>query len=320
MSGNSNTTVFEKDTGYRRQHGINFLMPFVLFVVVFFVMPTDLFSTALWYDAQGWNKVLTSQVNIDTLPLVFWRADIVGMVSLEGTIFSLMMMAVQMLMTAIIYESGPWVNGQNIALLPALFGLASKKNTRIRLDTLNAGKFMALAAWIGLVIFDGYTSIQFRGSNGVQYSLMALIVFAIMYENVMSEILFGESLRRTVNLIPTLFELVPILIAWVISEWNLMGQRIDAARTDKRPKGGGFNNNNRNNERPRENRPTPPPNRPREPQPTNARPAPAPAPPPRRPAEMLDFDDDDGMETYLHNRMPLPATMPQPRDNGRPRG
>ena len=146
------TNIFEKDTQFKRQHTINLLGPILLFGALAFVMPIDNFSTGLWFDNQGWNMVLNSKIDIATLPIVFLDFLVAGQVSVEGLVFSIMLTLVQFLMTAMIYEAGPWVQNDRIGLVPAVWRILRRD---IPASRINASKWAALAVWIMLVIFDG---------------------------------------------------------------------------------------------------------------------------------------------------------------------
>jgi len=208
---NSKPSFFDTDAGFKRQHIPLLLFPLLLIYVITFVFPTDLFTTALWWDGQGWALVWTDEVPsiIDKL-----NQYIPGDASAEAVGFSFGMIAFQFIVTLKIYECGSWLrSGSPIGLVPLLWEIFRKRE---KMENVNPSKAAWVAMWIFLVAFDGITSYSYRSNPTPRITavgtvvetapvLSTLIVHSIFFENILSEIMLGESLRGTVNVLFMLY-------------------------------------------------------------------------------------------------------------------
>lgn len=204
---NSKPSFFDTDSGFTRQHVPLLIFPFVLLYVFTFVMPTDLFTTALWWDSQGYALVWT-----DTVPSIISRLSqyIPGEASGEAVGFSFGMIAFQLIVTFKIRECGSWLRDESpIGLFPLLWKMARKRE---KFENINPSKAGWVVLWIFLVAFDGITSFSYRSNPAERITaagvvvetapvLSTLIVHSIFFENILSEILLGESLRGTINVL-----------------------------------------------------------------------------------------------------------------------
>lgn len=196
MSGKSNETFFDKDSGFKRQHVALLVMPLALILCVTFIMPTDLYSTARWWDQQGW-QLVWQDGDVNNPVIDAFERVIPGTASAEGVAFSAAMIMFQLIVTMRIYQEGSWLrSGSPIGLASMSWKIAKGQE---KFENVNASKAAWAGVWVFCVLFDAFTSFSYR-STAASATITTLIVHAILVENVLSEIMFGESLRGTINL------------------------------------------------------------------------------------------------------------------------
>jgi hypothetical protein len=193
---NNRESLFDKDVGFKRQHVPLLIMPALLLLLVTFILPTDLFSTAKWWEMQGWTLVW--QPGEIANPIIIALDNMIpGTTAAEAVAFSAAMIGFQFIVTLKIYQEGSWLrSGSPIGLVPLIWKLA-KSNERF--ENVNPSKAAWAAVWLFCVLFDAYTSYSYR-STATSSTLITLIVHAIFAENVLSEIMIGETVRGTINL------------------------------------------------------------------------------------------------------------------------
>lgn len=167
--------------------------PFLLILIVRYVIPTDLFSTALWFDSQGWNLVWTDQVSAG--PVVLLDNLVPGSASVEGLVFSAVLMLGQLLITGMMIQSGGWLTGTDRGnFMSVMRDIFTRK---VKIEQLNMQKFTFLFAWLGFVAFDAYTSVVYRTATTSQVDIVTVLTHSLFMENIFSEIFLGETLLST---------------------------------------------------------------------------------------------------------------------------
>ena len=191
----NNKSFFDKDVGFQRQHTPLLFMPFLLLLCVTFILPTDLFSTAKWWEGQGWTLVW--QEGDVSNPLVNALNDFIpGTAPAEAVAFSAAMIGFQFVVTLKIYQEGSWLRSNSpIGLGPLIWELAKRRES---VKNINPSKMAWVAIWLFCVLFDAFTAYQYRSTETTS-DWTTLLVHSVFYENVLSEILIGESLRGTIT-------------------------------------------------------------------------------------------------------------------------
>ena len=227
--------VWDTDVTMRREDVALVIFPLLLYLCLRYIIPTDLFSTALWFQARGWAMVFNTTVAPDSA-MVFVDSLVPGQVAVEALVFSVVLTLTQLVMTYKIAKAGEWVRGQqNVSMSLAIYRLL--KGT-VKPEAINWYKFGWLAFWIFCILFDSMTSVQFRvsgqeGAPTMHAGLIEVFTFSVFYENMFSEILLGESLRGTITLFMIVLASIPAGRSFIDET------REKFKRTQQRPSQGG---------------------------------------------------------------------------------
>lgn len=200
--------IWDTSITMRREDVALIIFPFLLYLCLRYVIPTDLFSTALWFESRGWQMVFNSTVAPDSA-MVFVDSLVPGQVAVEALVFSVILTLTQLVMTYKIAKAGDWVRGQPGVSFSLMAYRLIKGN--VKPETVNWYKVGWLAFWVFCIVFDSMTSVQYRvsGDQPMSVGLIEVFTFSLFYENMFSEILLGESLRGTLTLILVVLAAVP---------------------------------------------------------------------------------------------------------------
>ena len=150
-----------------------------IIVAVMFALPSDLYTSAKWFDSLGLQGGLPGDGNLfgQASVVKFWK--ILPPVSYEATGFSLFLFFANMATALMAASKGEW-SKSHPGLVRIVFGYARGEE----IDKFNYAKFGWLMANIFSNAFDTFTDADFRGwqgSGGAWLYIQALAMSFIYY-------------------------------------------------------------------------------------------------------------------------------------------
>lgn len=150
-----------------------------IIVALMFALPSDLYTSAKWFDSLGLQGGLPGNGNLfgEGSVVKFWK--ILPPVSYEGTGFSLFLFFANMATALMAASKGTWSDSHS-GLVKIVFGYAKGENIR-NFNYAKLGWFMGMVA---SNTFDTFTDADFRGwqgSGGVWLYIQALAMSVTYY-------------------------------------------------------------------------------------------------------------------------------------------
>lgn len=153
----------------------------IFFAALFYATPTDLFSTSLWYDSNVPNLVFSETSGL----FARLRRSLPVDVSLEATVFSVILWLAQMIFGIKAALAGTWVNGRakDISLFTFIYRFTKGE---IRSEDVNWDKVNNFTIMFILSIFDTFTDTEWKAGTATGH-MGKMFVLSYLYNNMGSE-------------------------------------------------------------------------------------------------------------------------------------
>jgi hypothetical protein len=292
MARNENQeSAFDAQVGYERYHTGIFAAIIAFYFVTRVILPTDLYSSAIWL--QGFDRPTPWSAPPDDaisqrvfgflysiVPEYTSDGQSAREIGVEPITFSIVISLMQIMFTLSMHEQGPWIKGgddrgrDQRSRLPFIFVLTAMwRNWRghpggVKPADLNGAKFAFLFLWLSFVLLDGITSVSYRMAAGTNSTapawvfIVVTICYAFILENLASEYIIGEGLRRILSVAAILLLSVPAIVNFFVEwteKWTGLKNRARSGRQRLSGGGGGGQPQPPRSNQPRqEPRPQPP--------------------------------------------------------------
>lgn len=164
----------------------------LVILAVGFAIPTDLFSSARWYDASGIRLVFESESGF----LANVSQHLPQKVSLESTVFALLLFFGQIMLGIKAAMAGSWIlddsQYENVGLFRTLILIGRGDVVPEKLNAEKATHFIMLVL---LVALDTFTDTDWKLTESTANPFLALAL-SIFYNNLGSEWALVEGFRR----------------------------------------------------------------------------------------------------------------------------